>query len=40
MENIRKMAEKCDKLYDFQIYHSVSGGTGSGITSMVLEELR
>ncbi|OMJ70687.1 hypothetical protein SteCoe_31275 [Stentor coeruleus] len=35
-ETIRKEAERADCLQGFQIFHSVGGGTGSGITSYLL----
>jgi hypothetical protein len=37
MDFLRKMAEKCDNLDGVNIVHSVSGGTGSGLGSYLLE---
>jgi len=36
---IRKTAELCTGLQGFVVYHSFSGGTGSGFTSYLLERL-
>uniref|UniRef100_UPI000EF48A62 tubulin alpha-1C chain-like n=1 Tax=Ciona intestinalis TaxID=7719 RepID=UPI000EF48A62 len=36
---IAKIAEACDNLQGFIIYHSVGGGTGSGTTSLVMRKL-
>lgn len=36
---INKLAESCDSLQGFLIFHSFGGGTGSGLTSLFLEEL-
>ncbi|VEL28515.1 unnamed protein product [Protopolystoma xenopodis] len=38
--SIRKAAELCDSLQCFFIIHSLGGGTGSGIGTFVLEQLR
>lgn len=38
-EIIRKNAEKCEKLGGFNFFHSMSGGTGSGSCSFILELL-
>lgn len=40
LEVIRIEAESCDNIQGFQILHSISGGCGSGITSLLLEKLR
>lgn len=37
---IRKQAEKCDSLQGYQIFHSLGGGTGSGMGSLLLNKLR
>lgn len=39
VDKLRKMAEGCDGLQGFLITHSVSGGTGSGFTSLLLERV-
>ncbi|KAL1140679.1 hypothetical protein AAG570_000609, partial [Ranatra chinensis] len=39
LDGIRKLCEKCDDLQGFLIFHSCGGGTGSGFTSLLLEEL-
>lgn len=38
-ENIRQESEACDNLQGFIITHSIGGGTGSGLTPLILEEL-
>lgn len=39
MESIRKVVEDCNDLDGFIIYHSQTGGTGSGLTSQLLNKL-
>ncbi|AFP65465.1 gamma-tubulin (nucleomorph) [Chroomonas mesostigmatica CCMP1168] len=39
-ENFRKNSEKCENLGIFNIIHSISGGTGAGAGSLVIEILR
>ena len=39
MDKIRKMAEAANALQGFLILHSFGGGTGSGFTSLLLEEM-
>uniref|UniRef100_A0A6B2L3Z9 Tubulin alpha chain n=1 Tax=Arcella intermedia TaxID=1963864 RepID=A0A6B2L3Z9_9EUKA len=39
MNRIRKMADQCDGLQGFLIFHSISGGTGSGFGSLLLDRL-
>lgn len=39
-EMIQKEAENSDLLEAFQIFHSIAGGTGSGMGSCLIEELR
>lgn len=39
LERIRKLADQCDGLQGFMIFHSVGGGTGSGFASLLLERL-
>lgn len=38
-DQIRKLVEACDSLEGFITYHSLGGGSGSGFTSMVSEQL-
>ena len=38
-ETIRKVSETCSSLGGFLIFHSVGGGTGSGLCSLILHEL-
>jgi hypothetical protein len=40
IESIRKEAEKCDFLLSFNMFHSLSGGTGSGCGSRLVEYIR
>ncbi|CAL6023303.1 Alpha-tubulin [Hexamita inflata] len=37
VESVRKQAEDCQSLQGFMIYRSISGGTGSGLGSAILE---
>ncbi|VDM22700.1 unnamed protein product [Hydatigera taeniaeformis] len=37
MEQVRIMTERCDGLAGFNIVHSLAGGTGSGLTALLLE---
>jgi len=39
MEKIAKLAENCDGLQGFLVFHSVGGGTGSGFSALLLERL-
>ena len=39
MDQIHKLAEECDLLQGFQYTRSISGGTGSGLGSLILETL-
>jgi len=39
LNRIRKLADQCDGLQGFLIFHSVGGGTGSGFGSLLLERL-
>lgn len=39
MEIVRKEGELCDSIQGFQIVHSIGGGTGSGLGSLVLNSL-
>lgn len=40
LEVVRKQTENCDLLQGFQILHSVGGGTGSGMGSLLINNLR
>lgn len=39
IDRIRKIADNCQSLQGFQIFHSVGGGTGSGFASLLVERL-
>jgi len=39
MDRIRKIADMCNGLQGFLIFHSFGGGTGSGLTSLLMERL-
>ena len=39
MERTRKQAEMAEGLQGFLVFHSFGGGTGSGFTSLLLEQL-
>lgn len=39
MERIRRIADSCDCVSGFMVFHSFGGGTGSGLTSLVLQNL-
>jgi hypothetical protein len=40
IEKVRQLHEGCDNLEAFQIFHSISGGTGSGLTSLLQSEMK
>lgn len=40
MDSVRKQAESCDSLQGFQLLHSLGGGTGSGLGSLILSKIR
>ncbi|XP_019866612.1 tubulin beta chain-like isoform X2 [Aethina tumida] len=40
LDVIRREAEGCDLLQGFQVIHSLGGGTGSGLGSLLLQKLR
>ncbi|KAJ1991547.1 Tubulin beta chain (Beta tubulin) [Dimargaris cristalligena] len=40
MDVVRKEAEGCDSLQGFQITHSLGGGTGSGLGSLLIQKIR
>lgn len=37
---IRKEVEKCEKFSGFQVLHSIGGGTGGGLGTLVIEKLK
>ncbi|XP_054269926.1 tubulin alpha-4 chain-like [Macrosteles quadrilineatus] len=39
MHRISKMTESCDGLQGFFLFHSLGGGTGAGLTALLLEQL-
>ncbi|EPY83289.1 Tubulin alpha-6 chain isoform 1-like protein [Camelus ferus] len=39
LDRIRKLANQCTGLQGFLVFHSFSGGTGSGFTSLLMERL-
>jgi len=39
-ETLRKNSEQCDSIGSFTLFHSITGGTGSGSTCVLLEILR
>ncbi|ETN78534.1 tubulin/FtsZ family protein [Necator americanus] len=39
METIRRLVERCSSLQGFLIFHSLGGGTGSGLESLIMENL-
>jgi len=39
MDKVRKMTDKCDNCQGFMIYHALGGGTGSGFTSLLADQL-
>ena len=39
LENLRSLAENCSSLQGFLITHSFGGGTGSGFTSLLMENI-
>jgi hypothetical protein len=36
----RRQAEKCDSLQGYQLFHSLGGGTGSGLGTLLMNKLR
>ena len=40
LDRLRKEAEECDCLQGFQIVHSIGGGTGSGMISRLLKDIK
>jgi len=39
LDRIRKLADQCNGLQGFLLFHSFGGGTGSGFTSLLMERL-
>jgi len=39
LDRVRKVADQCESLQGFLVFHSVAGGTGSGFTSLLLDRL-
>lgn len=39
LDQVRKQTELCESISGFQILHSLGGGTGSGLGSLILERL-
>lgn len=39
LDRIRKLADNCNGLQGFLIFHSFGGGTGSGFTALLMERL-
>lgn len=40
MDVVRKEAEGCDSLQGFQLAHSLGGGTGSGMGTLLISKIR
>lgn len=40
LDVIRKESEKCDCLQGFQLTHSLGGGTGSGMGTLLVSKIR
>lgn len=39
MDSIRKQAEMCNSFAGLFIFHSMGGGTGSGLTTLLMQKL-
>ena len=39
VQNLRLLSENCSSLQGFLITHSIGGGTGSGLTSRLMEKI-
>ena len=39
MDRIRKLTDQCDNFQGFMMYHSINGGTGSGLGTLLLQRL-
>lgn len=40
MNSIEKIAETCQNLKGIIIYHSLNGGTGSGLGGLIMERIK
>lgn len=40
LETVRRQSESCDALQGFQLLHSLGGGTGAGLGSLLLSKFR
>ncbi|XP_053575133.1 tubulin alpha chain-like [Bombina bombina] len=40
LDRIRKLADQCEGLQGFLVFHSFGGGTGSGFSSLLMEKLK
>lgn len=40
LEIVRRQTESCDALQGFQLLHSLGGGTGAGLGSLMLSKFR
>ena len=40
LDTVRKEAENCDCLQGFQMAHSLGGGTGSGMGTLLISKVR
>jgi len=40
MESLRKQAEHCESMQSFQLAHSLGGGTGSGLGTLIMSKVR
>ncbi len=40
LEMMRRQSENCDALQGFQMIHSLGGGTGAGLGSLMLSKFR
>jgi tubulin beta len=40
LDVVRKETERCDKLQGFQLCHSIGGGTGSGLGTLLVSKLK
>jgi len=39
MEKLRKLIENCNSIQGFMVFHSFGGGTGSGLTALLMKKL-
>ena len=40
LDVVRKETERCDRLQGFQLCHSIGGGTGSGLGTLLISKLK